>query len=752
MGRREDAGLLRGRTTFVRDLPFEDGAHVAFVRSTIAHGELRGIDASAAQGAPGVQAVLTATDLGLAPFRFFDPIPEAFARPLLAEGRVRMVGELLAVVVADTVAHAVDAAELVQADIDPRPAVVDPRAAAGAPPLHDGADTNVVMSYDRGRIEDLFELASHVETGRYPNQRLCSAPLEPTGVIVRPTPEGGLDVWATGQGTHTIRHDLCRALGLDEAAVRVRSVAVGGGFGGRHSAPIEVLVVAAAARHLGRALRWEETRTENLTTMVHGRAQDHTVELGFDDDGAIVGLRVHNLADCGAYPHFGPLMPFMSRKLAPGPYRVPRVDYAWTAVATTTNPVGPYRGAGQPEVINGLERTIENAARSLGLDPLELRRRNLLRPDELDRPTATNQRYDAGDYAAALDRAAALVDYPAVRAEQARRRAAGERLELGVGFACYVSVVDTSPEHARVGVEADGSVTVRCGTFSHGQSHESTITELVAGVLGVAQERVGYHDGDSDGTPSGAGTGGSRSAQMAGGAAVTAARAVRQRAHTLAAALLEANADDVVAWAAADGRPAGLGIAGVPTSVIGWDRLAAEAVAAGAPLVEAVDHTAGGASHPSGTHASVVEVDTETGAVRLLAHAAVDDCGTVLNRPVVEGQQHGGAAAGIGQALFEAFSYDADGTPRTVTLADYLLPSAAELPSFHTATMDIPSPTSVTGAKGIGENGAIAAPTAVQNAVVDALAGRGVTHIDLPITPERIWQALLDVGAGIGSG
>ncbi len=733
---------MRGATAFVRDLPHTDCLHLAFVRSIEAHGDLLGIDTSAAATQPGVAAVVTAAHLALPPFRFFDPIPEPFARPLLATDRVRFVGELVAVVAADTPAHAVDAAEAVVVEVAPRPAVVDPRTAADAPPLFDNTDSNVVMRYDKGRVEDLFELAAHVETGHYPNQRLCSAPMEPSGVITRPTADGGLDVWATGQGPHVIRHELAKALGLDEALIRVRSAAVGGGFGGRHSAPVEVLVTAAVARHLGRPVRWDETRTENLASMPHGRAQDHTVSIGFDDDGRIVGLRVHNLADCGAYPHFGPLMPFMSRKLAPGPYRVPRVDYAWTAVATTTNPVGPYRGAGQPEVTNGLERTIDTAARALGLDPLELRRRNLLRPDELGVPTVGGLTYDSGDYAAALDRAAELigydgaVGYEALRNRQAELRAAGGPALLGVGFACYVSYVDTSPEHASVTVEADGSIGVRCGTFSHGQSHATTIGDVVAAELGVAREAVRYLDGDSDGTPTGGGTGGSRSAQMGGGAALLAARAVVERARAIAASLLEANPDDLVLM------PAGIGVVGVPASVVGWDRLAAAAEAEGRPLTESVDHKMeGGGAHPSGTHASVVEVDVETGQVRLVCHVAVDDCGTVLNRAVVEGQQHGGSAAGIGQALFEAFTYDPDGTPRTVTFADYLVPSAAELPSFVTATMDIASPVSPTGAKGIGENGAIVAPTAVQNAVVDALAHLGVSHIDLPLTPERVWRA-----------
>ena len=727
----------------MRDLPSDDCLHLVYVRSPVAAGTVRSISTEEAAAAPGVAAVLVAADLNLPPFSYYQPVPDDVARPPLAVDRVRMVGELLAVVVAETVAEAVDAAELVDVDIEQADeCVIDPRQAAEAdgPTVFDRTEGNVVMQYDRGRVDDLFDLAAHVERGSYPNQRLSSAPLEPCAAIVRPS-ETGLDVWATGQGVHIISEELARFLGLQPEQVRVQSPAVGGGFGGRHSAPIEILLLGAVARHLARPVRWEATRTENLLSMVHGRAQDHTVEMGFDDDGLIVGLRVHNLADCGAYPHFGPLMPFMGRKLACGPYRIPAVDYSWTAVATNTNPVGPYRGAGQPEVTNGLERTIENAARSLGLDPLELRRRNLVAPNEMPFTTPTGLTYDDGHYGAALDRAAELVGYDDVRAEQADRRQRGDSTVVGVGFASYVSYVDTRNELGSVAVGDDGGITVRCGTFSHGQAHRTTVATVVASLLGVDAAHIDYGDGDSAALDHGAGTGGSRSAMMAGGAARLAGEAVLDQARTVAARLLEADPADVVPLAAADGTP-GLGVVGVPASSVGWSTLAAAATADGQPLEASIDYEPSDAAHPSGTHASVVEVDVETGMVRLRCHVAVDDCGTVLNRPVVEGQQHGGAAAGVAQALFEEIDYDDRGNPRSVTFADYLMPSAAELPAFATATMDIPSPSSVTGAKGIGENGAIAAPTSVQNAVVDALAHLGVTHVDLPLRPERVWQAI----------
>ena len=740
--RREDEGLLRGTTSFVRDLPSDDCSHVVFVRSQLAAGTLTHLDASAALGAPGVVAVLTAEDLALEPFSYFTPVPDDVARPPLVSDRVRMVGELVAAVVADTAAHAVDAAELVEVDIEPSEPAVDPRRAGDpdAPLLFDRPEGNIVMQYERGRIDDLFELAAHVETGSYPNQRLSSAPMENCGAIVRPSGEG-LDVWATGQGVHTIRHEMAQLMGVDDETIRVRSPAVGGGFGGRHSAPIEILVLGAIARHLDRPVTWQATRRENLLSMVHGRAQDHTVEMGFDDDGLIVGLRVHNLADCGAYAHFGPLMPFMSRKLACGPYRIPRVDYSWTAVATNTNPVGPYRGAGQPEATNSIERTIENAARTLGIDPLEIRRRNMIGPDEFPYDTPTKLTYDSGDYAGALNRAAKLVGYTDLRTEQADRRARGDQTAVGVGFASYISYVAADSETGMVEVADDGTIGVRCGTFNHGQAHETTVTNVVAAALGVAQTAISYNDDDSDALDQGGGTGGSRSAMMAGGAAQLAADAVLDQARHLAARLLEADPADIVPLTTDDGT-SGLGVTGVPASILSWAALATEAHAAGTPLTAEVEYEPTAAAHPSGTHASVVEVDLDTGDVRLRAHVAVDDCGTVLNAPVVEGQQHGGSAAGIGQALYEEISFDDDGNPRTITFGDYLIPSAAELPSFATDTMDIPSPVSETGAKGIGENGAVAAPTSVQNAVVDALSHLGVTHVDMPMTPERVWRTI----------
>jgi carbon-monoxide dehydrogenase large subunit len=702
---------------------------------------LRGVDVSAAVAAPGVVAVVTAADLALAPFKPFEVVPAAFARPPLATDRVRFVGEPIALVVADSAALAVDAAELVSVEIEALPAVVGPDAAlaAGAPVLFPEAGSNVVIHYDRGRVADLFDDAAHVVEGRFPNQRLASAPMEPSAIVVR-LDGGRLDVWATCQGVHVARHELASALGVEEDRIRVRAAAVGGGFGGRHAVPIEFVVVAAATRHLGRALRWDETRTENLLTMVHGRAQCHEVAMGFDDDGRLTALRVRNLADCGICIHAGAEAGVLE---VGGGALAARLGHRHrvVAVVATRAPAVPRGVNGERDAaVGALEGVAALAAEhGGGVAAAVEQHQYLLTPGELPHTTVTKVTYDSGDYPAALERAAELIDWPGAR-EQSRPprpvRPVAARCRDGL-----LRVDHRWPHRVRRGRCGCGRRhgPVRCGTLSHGQSHATTIGAAVAAELGVALEAIRYVDRDTDLVP-GAGHGRVASAQMAGGAALAAAPGDRP-ARALAAERLEAKVDDIVVMQAGDGRPGGLGVAGVPTSVLGWAELARAAGPEG--LGAEIDFTLEGAAFSSGAHASLVEVDVETGAVRLLRHVAVDDCGTVLNPAVVAGQQHGGSAAGIGQALFEEISYDPSGTPRATTFADYLLPSAAELPWFETDTLDIPTPIAPNGAKGIGENGAIAAPTSVQNAVVDALSHLGVRHLDLPLTPEAVWRALV---------
>src|SRR5581483_6990445 len=497
---------------------------------------------------------------------------------------------------------------------------------------------------------------------------------------------------------------------------------------------------------LGRPVKWVETRSENLVAMPHGRGQRQWVELGLRRDGTIVGLRCRIIGDGGAYAGFGGALAGWTTKLmAQGPYRIPRIGCDVATVATNTTPMGAFRGAGRPEATAFLERILDMAAAELGLDTAEIRRRNFLAPDDFPVETVMGATYDSGDYGAALSEALRRAGYDALRAEQAERRRRGDPRLLGIGMAAYVEVTagGNSAEWGSVEVHTDGTVTVKVGTSAHGQGHATAHAMLVADRLGVPLEAVRFVQSDTAVVPTGGGTGGSRSLQLGGSAVAGAAEAVLERGRMLAARLLEAAESDIVVTA--DGR---LGVAGVPARALSWAELAVAGEKQGAPLLAEQDFTQAGATFPFGAHVAVVEVDSETGLVTPIRHVAVDDCGRVLNPLLVAGQQHGGIAQGIGQALWEAVAYDADGNPLTATLADYGMPSAAELPPFEAAGTETPTPLNPLGAKGIGESGTVGSMPAVQNAVVDALGHLGVRHIDTPLTPERVWRALRDAAAG----
>jgi carbon-monoxide dehydrogenase large subunit len=505
-------------------------------------------------------------------------------------------------------------------------------------------------------------------------------------------------------------------------------------------------VAVAVARRLGRPVKWVESRSENLVAMPHGRGQVQYIELGLRRDGSIVGLRCRVIGDGGAYAGFGGALAGWTTKLmAQGPYRIPRIGYDVATVATNTTPMGAFRGAGRPEATAFLERVLDMAADELGLDPVEIRRRNFLPADGFPYQTLMGATYDSGDYDAALTEALRLVGYDALRAQQEERRRRGDRLLLGVGVAAYVEVTagGNSQEWGSVEVQPDGTVTVKVGTSAHGQGHATAFAMLVADRLGVPMEAVRFVQADTALVPTGGGTGGSRSLQLGGSAVAGAADAVLAAGRALAAQLLEASEGDIVV---SDGGR--LGVAGVPARALSWAELATEGEKQGTPLLAEHDFAQPGATFPFGAHVAVVEVDCETGLVRPVRHVAVDDCGRVLNPLLVEGQQHGGIAQGIGQALWEAIAYDGDGNPLTATLADYGMPSAAELPSFETAGTETPTPLNPLGAKGIGESGTVGSMPAVQNAVVDALSHLGVRHIDTPLTPERVWRAIRAAAEG----
>ncbi len=749
----EDTDLITGATTYVGNLRRDGLAHVAFVRSPMAHALVGSIDTAEAAASPGVLAVFTAADLDLPAHHGLMVLNPELPRPPLATDRVRFVGEAVAVVVAETKAAAVDAAELVEVDYDPLPAVTDVEAALaeGAELQFPDTGTNIAAGL-RAPTSDPLADADVVVRARMVNQRVAAMPLEGNAILVNPVDPAENDghelvVHVSTQMPHLFRSQLCGILGLDQEQVRVVAPHVGGGFGAKAGMLAEHTVVIGAARRLGRPLSWVETRTENLVSMPHGRSQVGYYELGLKRDGTMVGLRARVVGDSGAYAGFGGALPLhMTYLMAPGVYDIANVRFDAASALTNTTPMGAFRGAGRPEAAAHLERLVDIAAVELEMDPAELRRRNFLDPSGFPLTTPVGAAYDVGDYDLPLREALRIADYDGVRAEQRRRQEAGDPVRLGIGIAVYVEVTagGGGSEYGSVTIAADGTATVSAGTSAHGQGHATSFAMLVSDRLGIPMDKIRYVQSDTATVPRGGGTGGSRSLQMGGTAVAAAASDVLEQARKRAATILEAAADDVELT---DGGE--FGVAGVPSSAtITWAQLAEHAAAEGGELAAALDSEQAGATFPFGAHVSVVEVDTETGRVRPRRHVAVDDCGRIVNPLLVEGQQHGGLAQGIAQALFEEVLYDDDGQPLTASLADYRMPTAADLFSFEASTTETPTHMNALGAKGIGESATIGSTPAVQNAVVDALAGLGVRHVDLPCSPQRVWRAVQAARSG----
>jgi aerobic carbon-monoxide dehydrogenase large subunit len=743
--RTEDPRFLTGHARYVDNLPLEGCLRAVFVRSILAHGRVAGIDASEAAAMPGVVAVLTASDLDLEPQPPSGNVRGPFPRPILAREVVRYVGEPLAVVIARTQAQAQDAAESVVVDLDPLPVLLDPEAAVaeGAPLLFPEAGTNLAHAFEKRWDEDVLEGSEVVVRGRFVNQRVAPVPMETNAVAAAPADEGGLTMWVSTQIPFDVRNDVADALGLARDEVRVIAPDVGGGFGAKLVVSPEYLVVAAAALRLGRPVKWVETRAENLVAMTHGRAQVQHVELGATRDGAIVGLRVDLVADMGAYPISAYLAP-TTRMMLAGVYRVPRIASRGRSVVTNTTPIAPYRGAGRPEATALLERAMDVLAAELGMDPAEVRRRNLIPADGFPHQTAVGTTYDSGDYERALDQVLRAAGYDELRREQSERRVRGDLVQLGIGLSTYVEITAwAGGEFGSVEVDTAGGVRILTGISPHGQGHETSLAQIASGILGIPIERIQVIHSDTGIVPRGEGTFGSRSLQLGGTAVYDASGEVLRKATAIAALELEVGEADVVVH---EGR--GLGVAGAPDTALAWDRLAA--LASDPPDGIESGLSASGkfqqqdATFPFGAHVAVVEVDVETGSATLVRLVAVDDCGRILNPMLAEGQVHGGLTQGIAQALFEGVEYDELGTPVTTTFATYLMPSAAELPSYETSHTETPTPLNPLGAKGIGESGTVGSTPAVQNAVVDALAHLGVRHVDMPATPERVWRAIRD--------
>jgi len=734
----EDQELLLGQGTFVDNIQLDGGTHAVFVRSPFAHARITNIDTTEAAAAEGVLAVYTADDLGRDAIKSFANVNELAPRAALAVDKARYVGDPVALVVAETRAQAVDAAELVDIDYDDLPAVVDVEDALadGAPLQFEEIGSNIATFRAAKDTTDVLEDADHVARVRMVNQRIAVAPIEGNAVLVNPTADG-IEVWISTQHPHLARDLLAAAVGVDAEHVRVIAPHVGGAFGGKAGSTSDHAAIALAARKLGRPVRWTETRSEAMLSM-HGRGQVQYVELGVKHDGTITGLRMRILGECGAYAGFGGALAVgPTYIMAPGPYVVPRLRFDALAVLTNTAPNGAFRGAGRPEAAAAIDRVLDLAAQELGILPEEIRRKNLIPKDAFPYRTLTGQTYDIGDYELPLQEALRIADVDAARAEQRRRIEAGDAKLLGIGLATYVEITGFGgSEFGSVQIHEDGSATVMAGTSAHGQGHATSFSMIVSDTLGIPLDQITYRQSDTALVRSGGGTGGSRSLQLGGSAVSKAADETRQQALAVAARMLEANPEDVVL------DDDGFGVAGVPGNRISWPELAAYAHEHDGGLGVDTDYKQDGATFPFGAHVSIVEVDVETGQVRPLRHILVDDCGQIVNPLIVAGQQHGGGIQGISQALWEEMVYDEDGTPITSSFADYAIPTAADGIMLEAANTETRTPVNPIGAKGIGESASVGSTPAVQNAVVDALKHLGVKHVDLPCTPDRVWREI----------
>ncbi len=733
--------------------------HATFVRSPIAAAKILSIDASAALEAPGVVAVITGDDINDVPVAAppMPMFPAPMSQPLLAKGVVRFVGESVAVVLTEEAYQGEDAAELVDVDYEPLTAVVDPHdARADADLLFPEVGSNTVWSigldgpaFSPDGEKEFFEGCDVVVTQQILNQRVAPAPMESRSAAAvwhadDEHPDGRLIIWMGNQGAQGTKRTLLAALGLEETQLRVITPATGGAFGAKFGADPDHAAVGWLAKHFHRPVRWSETRSENMVAMTHGRAQIQTVTVGGSREGKVLAYRIEVLQDSGAYPRFGALLPMLTGLMAPGVYDIPKVAWGFRSVVTNTTPVGAYRGAGRPEATAAIERAMDVFAAEVGIDPAELRRINVLPPFSEPHTTPSGATYDNGAYGAALDLVLKAADYAGLRREQQQRRDAGGPFQLGIGMSVYVEITGSGDEagppneNATIEVHPDGSATILTGTSPHGQGHATSWAMIASSELGIPVERITVRHGDTDLIPKGGGTGGSRSLQLGGAAVQAATRELVDVARTRAADILEANPADLVV----DLSRAGLVVKGSPEAEISFADLAARE-----PLLVKSAFSAPGPTFPFGAHIAVVEVDVETGKPRLLRVIAVDDAGTILNPLIAEGQRHGGIAQGAAQALVEEVVYDADGSPLTSTLADYPFLSITEVPSFELVEMETPTPYNPLGAKGIGEAGTIGSTPAVQNAVVDAVAHLGVRHIDMPTTPERVWDAIQKASA-----
>ena len=749
--RKEDPRFLTEGGMYLDDLKhplLEGAAHVVYARSQVAHGVIVDIDISEAENLPGVIALHTAETLGLEPAPSnYNP---AVARTLLARqgDKVRWVGEPVVAVVAETYEQATDAAQAVFIDIDPLPAVVDLREALTSDThLYEAAGGNAVFdstvfgaAVNSG--EDFFADCEVVVTVDALNQRVAPCPMEPRAAAAA-WQDGRLHEWVSTQHAQGVRAQVAKANGVTKEEIHIITPDVGGGFGAKIGVYSEELLVGPLARAIGRPVRFRETRSESMMNLGHGRAQFQTNKIGGRRDGRVTHFQLEMIQDSGGYCEVGTILgALFTRRMASGVYAFENVEAHCTSVVTNTTPTVAYRGAGRPEATAATERAMDVFALEIGMDPVEVRRINLIPEFHEPYTTAIGEVYDCGDFEGSLDRALAQAGYDDLRAEQRRRREAGEDRLLGIGVSAYVEITGGAgapQEDAKIVIHADGSGTIYTGTSPHGQGHETAWAQIASASTGIDMSRLNLVWGDTDLTPVGGGTMASRSLQQGGLAVHQAAAGIVEQGRRIAASLLEADEIDIVL----DTSTGTFHVAGTPAVSTDWAAIAAAAGDEG--LVEATTFKTSGATYPFGAHVAVVEVDAGTGKVTHLRHIACDDAGTMVNPMLLAGQVHGGIAQGTAQALYEEVRYDEDGNPITSNLAEYAMVTMDLMPQIERVPMETATWVNELGAKGIGESGTIGSTPAVHSAVVDALSHLGVRHIDMPCTPEKVWRAIAGV-------
>ncbi|MEW5354356.1 xanthine dehydrogenase family protein molybdopterin-binding subunit [Streptomyces sp. 16-176A] len=773
--RKEDARLITGQTNWTDNISVTGLLHLAFLRSPMAHARIERVDVSPALERPGVVAAFTGRDLAdaLGPLPCAWPVTKDMVlpdHPPLAVDEVRHAGDPVAVVVARDRYAAADALEAIEVDYEPLPPVLDLEAALAedAPLVHADKGTNRAYDWPLKAGEDFAavrERADVVLERRYVQQRLIPNAMEPRAVVVTPLAASGeYTVYSATQIPHILRIMLSVVCGVPEQKLRVVAPDVGGGFGSKLQVYGEEAVALAVARRLGRPVKWTESRSEGYLATHHGRGMIQDVEIAATREGRLLGLKVDLLADMGAYLMLvTPGIPILGAFMYPAIYKMDSYEFACTGVFTTRTPTDAYRGAGRPEATFAIERIMDELAAELGLDPVEVRRRNWIRHDEFPYTSIAGLTYDSGNYEAATDKALALFGYDELRAEQRERNERGDAVRLGIGVSTYTEMCGLAPsrvlrdlrysaggwEAASIRMLPTGKVEVVTGTSPHGQGHVTCWSQIAADVLGVPFEDVEVVHGDTLVAPQGMDTYGSRSLVVGGAAVHRAAEKVVDRARKVAAHLLEASEDDL------EFKGGVFSVKGSPEArrtiqEVAFETFTSHDVPDGMEPTLNAGHVLDpeNFSYPHGTHLCAVEVDTETGQTRIRSYVCVDDVGRVINPMIVEGQVHGGLAQGIAQALFEEAVYDAEGNLVSGTMADYLVPSAADLPEFTTDRTETPATSNPLGAKGVGEAGTIASTPAVVNAIVDALRPFGVTDVRMPCTPERVWEAVRAAGSG----